>query len=148
MVIDSVKSFERYLSLHQGFDKVYAFIKGNDLYKLAPGEYVIDGKEVWCTISENEGKGFESPQLEVHDNYIDIHILLGGSETIGFKDRGRCNSENAVYDEIKDIAFLPDEPQVYVTMGVDNFLICFPKDAHAPLIGEGQIKKAVFKVKI
>ena len=148
MILDSLKSFEKYQTLQAGFDKAYQFVKSTDLHSLAPGEYDIDGKRVYCKVWEGDLKGMELPKLEVHDSYIDIHVLLSGSETIGVKDRGRCNDEAAPYNEGEDIAFYNDEPENYVVLGVDNIAILFPADAHAPLIGEGTCKKAVIKVSV
>ena len=50
--------------------------------------------------------------------------------------------------EADDIAFLNDEPENYVVLGVGNIAIIFPADAHAPLLGSGNYKKAVFKVHV
>ena len=82
MILDSLKSFEKYQTLQEGFDKVYQFIKKNNLFSMEPGQYDIDGKKVYCTISEGELKNVEDAKLEIHDSYIDIHVLLDGSETI------------------------------------------------------------------
>ena len=54
MILDSLKSFEKYQTLQDGFDKVYQFIRKNNLHTLEAGTYEIDGKRVWCTISEGE----------------------------------------------------------------------------------------------
>ena len=148
MILDSLKGFERYLNLHSRFEKTYRYILKNDLHKLEPGEYQIVGKEIYLTIWEGEGKGLEIPPLEVHDSYIDIHILLEGNETIGIRDRSRCNCDNIAYDDVKDIAFLEEAPENFVSLGPDNLVVVFPHDAHAPLIGEGRIKKAVIKIKM
>jgi len=148
MILDSLKSFEKYKTLQEGFDKVYQFIKKNDLYSLEPGQYDIDGKKVYCTISEGELRDVEDAKLEIHDSYIDIHVLLEGSETIGIKDRSKCNTDNTKYQEADDIAFLEDEPENYVVMGTGNIAVIFPADAHAPLLGTGNFKKAVFKVHV
>ena len=93
-------------------------------------------------------KDVEDAKLEIHDSYIDIHVLLEGSETIGLKDRSKCNTDNTKYQEADDIAFLEEEPENYVVMGVNNLAIIFPADAHAPLLGAGNYKKAVFKVHV
>ena len=148
MILDSLKSFEKYQTLQDGFDKVYQFIRKNNLSTLEAGTYEIDGKRVWCTVSEGELKDVEEAKLEIHDSYIDIHVLLEGSETIGLKDRSKCNTDNTKYQEADDIAFLEEEPENYVVMGVNNLAIIFPADAHAPLLGAGNYKKAVFKVHV
>lgn len=148
MILDSLKSFEKYQTLHEGFDKVYQFIRKNNLHALEGGEYEIDGKKIYCKIWQGELKGLETPKLEVHDSYIDIHVLLEGSETIGLKDRGKCSDDAAPYDEANDITFFEEEPENYVVLGLNNLAVIFPADAHAPLMGEGSCKKAVFKVHV
>ena len=127
---------------------MYQFLKKNDLYSMECGKYEIDGKRVYCTISEGELRDVEEAKLEIHDSYIDIHVLLDGSETIGLTDRSKCNTDDTKYQEADDIAFLNDEPENYVVLGVGNIAIIFPADAHAPLLGSGNYKKAVFKVHV
>lgn len=149
MIIDSVKSFERYRDFHKGFDKVYDFLKKNDLGKLAEGKYPIVENEIWCSIQTSDGRDVDPmPQMEVHDSFIDIHILLEGEETIGFKDRAKCNTDSAKYDEAKDVALFDELPDAYVSPGVGNFVVCFPTDGHTPLLGNGKIHKAIFKVRM
>ena len=148
MIVDSVKGFEKYKGLHEKFGKVYEYIRKNDLQAMAPGEYEIDGPGVRCTIEEKEAKGFDDIKLEVHDVFIDIHILLEGNETIGFRDRGQCVGSILNYDEGRDVAFPEEAPEVYVNLDPGNLVICFPSDAHAPLLGNGRIKKAIIKVKV
>lgn len=148
MIIDSIRSFERYVHIHEHFSKVYEFITENDLHSLAPGKYEIDGNNAWVTISEQDAVGLDSvPELEVHDTYIDIHVPLEGTETIGWRDRSKCSGVDVEYNAENDYAMLKEEPEVYVSVDPDNFVICFPKDAHAPLMGTGVIRKAVFKVR-
>ncbi len=150
MIIDSVKSFERYLNLHERFAQVHEFLKANDLTKLEEGKHVIDPNNIWCTITKTEGKGLDNPTpLEAHDSFIDIHIVLDGGELIGFKDRARCDCTDVKYDEANDVALIPDEdPEVYVSNFGGNFVMCFPQDCHSPLMGEGPLTKAVIKVRV
>ena len=147
MIVDSTRSFERCTGFHHRFQKVCDYLRKTDLNSLEQGEYPIDGKEIICKIWCGKGKGIDIPKMEIHDSYIDIHILLEGTETIGHKDRALCNYSDSIdYNEAEDIAFIDDEPDNFVNLGVGNFAIIFPRDAHAPLIGEGIIKKAVIKV--
>lgn len=150
MIIDSIRGFERYKDFGVGFDKVYEFIKRNDLNSLEIGNHPIVENDVWCTISTQEGRDIaDSPKMEVHDSFVDIHILLEGDETIGYKDRARCeNLQMAQYNEAQDVALFDEVPEVFVSCSTDNFVICFPYDAHTPLLGSGTIKKAVFKIRV
>lgn len=146
MIVDSLRGFERYLHFHPRFAKAFEFMIKTNLDSLKEGEYPIVGREIYCTIWEGEGKGLEIPKLEVHDSYIDIHILLSGNETIGLRDRSKCNADDVTYDKEKDIAFLDETPETFINLSPGSAAVIFPHDAHAPLIGEGKIKKAIIKV--
>lgn len=146
MIVDSLRGFERYLHFHPRFAKAYEFMIKTNLNDLEEGKYPIMGKEVYCVIWAGDGKGLEIPKLEVHDSYIDIHILLEGYETIGIRDRSRCDGDNVPYDKEKDIAFLEEPAENFINLSPGNLAVIFPHDAHAPLIGEGRIKKAIIKI--
>jgi len=146
MIIDATSSFERYLKLHPRFEQAYRYIRNNDLAAMEPGKYPIEGEEIYCTISQGAGKALEEAPLEVHDSYIDVHILLSGEEVMGWRDRSRCHADDAVYDQERDIAFLSESPEVFISLTPEQFVIFFPHDAHAPMIGNGPIKKAIVKV--
>ena len=150
MIIDSIKSFERYKEFQKGFDTVYEFLRKNDLHTLELGNHPIVENDVWCTISESEGRDIATlPQMEVHDSFVDIHILLEGDETIGWKDRAKCdNLQMAQYNEAQDIALFDEMPEIFVSCSPGNFVMCFPADGHTPLLGSGTIKKAVFKIRV
>lgn len=149
MILDSIKSFEKYISLHKSFGKVYSFLRENDLHKIAEGKHIIEENNIWCTVSSTAGKGLEElAPLEVHDSFIDIHVVLEGTETMGFRDRAKCNGDDIKYDDSTDTAILAEEPEAFISYSDDNFVLCFPQDAHAPMMGNGIIKKAVFKVRL
>ena len=148
MILDSLKSFEKYVNLHASSGKVLEFIRKNDLHTLSEGKHVIEEDNIWCTVSTARCKDESDAPLEVHDSFIDIHVVLEGTEIIGFRDRSKCMGVNVSYDAEKDIAFLNEEPEAYVSYGDDNMVICFPQDCHAPMIGDGEVRKAVFKVRL
>ena len=123
MIVDSLESFEKYCDIEDGFQKVYSFIKSHKLAELEEGEYEIDGRRVYCTVWSGELKSPEEAKLEVHDSYIDIQLLLEGAETIGHKDRRKCNATDVEYDEVKDIAFFEEDPDNYIVLGPGNMAI-------------------------
>ena len=67
MILDSLKSFEKYQTLQDGFDKVYQFIRKNNLSTLEAGTYEIDGKRVWRTGSEGALKRDARAARGIHD---------------------------------------------------------------------------------
>lgn len=148
MIIDSITGFERYLNQHPAFEKAFKFLRSQNMEALFTGRYDIDGDNVFALVSEEEGKALEEAKLEVHDSYIDIQLLISGSETMGWKDRARCNVGAGEYNDAKDVAFYDDEPDAFFVLEPMNIAVFFPHDAHAPMIGEGMIKKVVVKVRV
>lgn len=148
MVIDSLNGLERYLGMHSFFPKAFKFLKSVDLEALPTGRHEIDGYNVYALVSEEEGIQPEDAKLEVHDSYIDIQVLISGNESMGWRDRRTCDAEMVKYDEPNDIAYFEEEPAVYFTMEPYHMVIFFPHDAHAPMIGDGVIKKVVVKVRV
>ena len=76
------------------------------------------------------------------------HIVLEGTEIMGFRDRSGCLGVGVSYDEASDTALMKESPEAYISYSGDNFVICFPQDSHAPLLGSGTVRKAVFKVRL
>ena len=48
----------------------------------------------------------------------------------------------------KDIRFYDDVPQTYYEVTPGQFTLLFPEDAHAPMVGEGTIRKVIVKVRV
>jgi len=44
--------------------------------------------------------------------------------------------------------FYTDAPDMFFQLSDNQFAVFFPEDVHAPMIGDGEIKKMVIKVKI
>ena len=87
-------------------------------------------------------------KFECHNAHIDIQICIRGNETLGWKPRQQCQSEREPYNPEKDVQFYTDAPDMFFQLTDGQFAIFFPEDVHAPMIGEGEIKKMVIKVKI
>ena len=85
---------------------------------------------------------------EVHRRYIDVHFPLSGTEICGWSPLSSLTTPLVPYDEPHDRAFYPGPAQTYFTVQPGQFYICFPDDAHAPIIGEGALRKLVAKVLI
>ena len=80
---------------------------------------------------------------------FDIQLLLcGPAETFGWSEAKDCVKAETEFDEAKDIQLFTDIPQCFYTVGEGQFSILFPEDGHAPMLGEGHVKKCIFKVRI
>ncbi len=87
-------------------------------------------------------------KFECHNAHIDIQVCIRGRERIGWKPRGSCIAPRGEYNTEKDVLFYDDAPDMFFGLTDNQFAIFYPEDVHAPMIGEGMIKKLVIKVKI
>jgi biofilm protein TabA len=149
MIIDTINNGSKYTSLHPLFATAFDFIKENNLVNLADGVIEIqEGLKV--IVSSGNGKSRETSlqKFECHDKNIDIQVCVNGLETIAWKPREKCVSPNGDYNPEKDVRFFNDAPDMEFQLTNNQFVIFYPTDVHAPMIGEGTIKKLVFKFKI
>ena len=84
----------------------------------------------------------------LHNKNIDIQLCVKGLETIAWKPREKCQIPNGDYNPDKDVRFFSDAPDMSFQLTDGQFGVFFPEDVHAPMIGDGEIKKVVIKVKI
>lgn len=128
------------------YAKAMEFIRTTDLNSLENGKHVIDGENLFVNIVDSNMKTPQQARLEVHDRYIDIQVPLSKPETYGIKLRKDCMEPDGVMNEEKDILFYKDPVEETMTAAPGEAVTFAPDMAHAPLIGEGTIRKAIFKV--
>ena len=148
MIIDELLNSDKYAALHPGLAKGFEYLKSQALNSLAVGKYPIDGDSVHASVSEKNGYTKEEAKFEAHNKYADIQLCLTDSETFGWKPRKDCQQPKGEFNAEKDVIFYEDEPDTYFSLKAGQFAIFYPEDVHAPMIGEGAIKKVVVKVKL
>lgn len=146
MVIDTLDNLGRYLSLNPLFAEVAKFMEEHDLGGLADGKHVIKEGELFVNIDTAQGKSEEVAVVETHRKMIDIQVPLNIEETYGYIPLS--DLPEVEYNEAKDITKYPGvKAQTLVTCKPGQFVIFFPQDGHQPCIAEGEIHKAIFKIK-
>ncbi len=149
MILDSISNAELYYSVSPRLAKAFEYIQSTDLESLEEGRYAIDGDDIFVNIVERDLKKAEDAKLEVHNNYIDIQIVVSGDdEGFGYLERCKLQKPAAEFNTVKDIQLFDDVPQTIYYIRPGQFTLVMPEDAHAPLIGSGRVKKAVVKVKL
>ena len=114
------------------------------------GKYEIDGDHIYAMVVNEEGVAMldSTSAFECHNTYIDIQYVFGGLETVGYKSRLTCVEPRGEYDAKKDVLFYEDAPDFFFKLYPGQFGIYFPDDVHAPMIGEGKIRKVVMKIRV
>ena len=148
MILSSLSQSSRYASLHPLFQRAFDYIRDTDLFALVPGRYNIVGDDLIAIVEQVSGKTKDKARLEAHRRYIDIQLVLEGDEQMGWKPLADCLNPVSEHSDERDIRFFHDAPASYVAVPPDHFCIFFPEDAHAPLVGGGQIRKVIFKIAV
>ena len=148
MIIDDYVQLRKYVSVHPRFVAAFDALEKIDFENLQPGKCEVDGTNIfYMAVDENGVSIMESTAgFECHNKYIDIQLCLGGVEMVGWKSRNTCLEPRGEYDAEKDVLFYEDAPDMFFKLHTAQFGIYFPEDVHAPMIGEGKIKKIVMKV--
>jgi biofilm protein TabA len=150
MIIDTLKNAAKYYSVHPLFAKAFNYIESLDVAAIEMGKYEIDGDNLKAIFSNKKGMtaAESTSKFECHNQHIDIQFCISGVEEFGWKPRENCVLENGAYNLEKDVQLYNDAPDMYFQLTNGQFVILFPEDVHAPMIGDKEIKKLVIKVKI
>ena len=130
------------------WDKAFIFLKEHNLDSLPKGKYLIDGDNVFATVSEAPTKNFDITNWESHRKYIDIQCIISGEEKMGIYAVAKAEVTKP-YDINTDLAFYTASGNFFVA-GPGTFFLFFPSDTHRPNItpgGNKVVKKCVIKVR-
>ena len=145
MVTDSLENLEKYTSLHPKFQKVFSYLRQLDFNSLEVGRLNVDN-DFFINVDCVEMRPIEEAYPEIHHEYLDIQIPINATEQMAFAN----SSELFTLKESRlenDIEFFCEIPKSILRVKPGEFVIFFPKEFHAPIIGKGSIKKIVVKVK-
>lgn len=145
-----VVEFARQYHLNKVYwDKAFAFLKSQDLNKIAKGKYPIDGENVFASVTEDPTKDFDKTNWESHRKYVDLQYVIQGGELIGVCPLAKATVTKE-YDDKKDAANYTAEGKQYPA-APGKFFLFFPGDVHRPNItpgGNKVDKKIVIKIRV
>jgi YhcH/YjgK/YiaL family protein len=118
----------------------------SDLQKLAPGRHEVANDRVFALVEDAPGRKREQAELESHEKYIDIQLVVSGTDMMGWKRTATCTQISKEYHPAKDIRFFKDTPDVWLPVSAGMYAIFFPEDAHMPMISDGHLRKVVMKI--
>lgn len=148
MILDRLDAWQTYRHLHPGFAAAFRFLTATDLGGLAPGRHDVLGEALHAKVDHVEGRTRDGAVLEAHRRFMDIQYTLSGAEEIGWSPAAECREVRQAYDESRDIGFFADRPQQWIAVPPGHFAVFFPQDAHAPLGGEGTLRKVIMKIAV
>lgn len=151
MVIGKINDFNSSMFNSKNIKTAIDFALNHNLINLPEGKTVIDGSNVYVNRSSYIGKRFEDSRIEGHDHYLDLQLILKGTEGMGYVDKRKKGIRvTAPYDPVKDRTNYEGELDGIINLAAGFFALFFPNDLHKPCIkvNDEKIEKAVFKIKI
>lgn len=145
MILASLEQADRYLTLHPGFHAAIGFLRSQPLGDLSEGRIEIAGGS-YALVFRTPMRPRSEARLEAHRKFIDIQYVVAGIEEMGWRPHTQCRQPHGNYDADQDVQFFGDEPHGYLPVLSGELAIFFPEDAHAPLVGNGEVHKIVIKV--
>lgn len=145
MILDYVSQLERYENLLPRFEVYKEQIA--KLHELPEGKYDL-GDEEFFSIQSGMTRPVEGAQYEFHHKYIDLQIMLSGSEHVKWQTLDQLSQLE--FDPSADIGFAAGEGSL-IEIKTGMFYLVYPEDAHMPGLHVDQpnaFKKAVFKLKV
>ena len=148
MILEKAIEADRYAVLHPLFARAFEFLRSGHVELLPDGRHEIEGDTLYAMIVRKPGLSRDQAVLEAHRRYIDIQYVIEGTDSIGWKCVRECRTVKKAYSPTDDCVLFADLPTSWSTVESGSLAIFFPADAHAPMVSEGLLHKAVVKVAI
>ncbi|KOP65248.1 hypothetical protein AMS62_08305 [Bacillus sp. FJAT-18019] len=138
---------------HPVIRKAVDYLISTDFASLQPGQYPIQGEDMFARVIELTTRVMDEQLAEKHEQFFDIHYLLKGDETIGWslREGGDLLSPVQPYSLDQDAALYGDIPsETPIRLRPGMYMVLFPEDIHRPglTLGEepGNVRKVVVKI--
>ncbi len=148
MVIANLLDSKRYEAMHPLLKDLFDYLAANDLSNAPAGRITLKGDDLFINVNDSKLVAREQQKLEVHRKYLDVHIPLTCAEDFGWRHLSTLAESDAPFDEDNDFALYTAESHKWFTLNPGEFCIVYPEDAHAPIVGNGEIRKLVAKIKL
>ena len=149
MIYAKNKDALSYRGIHPNLDLALEHITEKYLDSVGYDRVELKGSDVYATRFTYETVPEEESFFEAHQKYLDIHIMLSGSERVEIAPPEKLTEFDRV--EANDFYAYRGEGDYRLTLSPGDFLVVFPGDAHRikmQLDGPKTVSKVVFKVKI
>ena len=149
MIYAKHKDASAYRGIHPNLDLALERITPEFLASVGPERVEIKGGDVYATRFTYETVPAEESFFEAHRKYLDIHIMMDGSERVEIAPPEALAEFDRV--EANDFYAYRGEGDYKLILSPGDFLVVFPSDAHRikmQVDGPRTVSKVVFKVKI
>ena len=149
MIYAKNKDAPAYRGIHPNLDLALDHITPEFLAGVGPERTELKGGDVYATRFTYETVPAEDTFFEAHKKYLDIHIMVDGSEGVEIAPPEALEEFDRT--EANDFYAYRGRGHYKLTLSPGDFLTVFPGDAHRikmRLDGPETVSKVVFKVRM
>ena len=149
MIFGNIQNLGEYPFLEDQIKECFNYAKEHDLMSYEKGSHEIDGDRLFVNVVEYTTTTAEERFWEAHRQYLDLHLMLRGTEQIDLNFIQNMDVKEFV--EKDDFLPMDGEKNSSVILRDGDFLICYPSDGHRTAVAVDEpetIKKAIFKIRI
>ena len=149
MIIDTFSNWSIYFRL-PAWQKAFEFLHAATP-ALEDKKHLIQGEDIFALVSTYETKPLAAGALEAHRLYLDIQVLLAGTEYMDYWPLAGLAVKTPY---TRDVEFFqtPAAAPLRVRLEPGVFAALFPADAHMPMLMSGatpqRVKKVVVKINL
>lgn len=148
MIFDKIANRENYRNYPELY-RVLNYLAGLQPDTLPEANTVLEADKIFCNPVTFMSKPEEKCRYEAHQNYIDLHYIVEGTEGIATADVAALEVDTP-YDADKDIGFYTGKEDGKYFLKKGDFMVCYPSDAHKVGMMEEKpqpIEKIVVKIR-
>ncbi|MEI6245161.1 MAG: YhcH/YjgK/YiaL family protein [Acidobacteriota bacterium] len=149
MITDRLSHASLYRTLSARIAAAFDYVTSHDFTKMADGRYDLEGDHMFALVQRYATKPISEGRWEAHRKYIDLQLVVSGTEQIGYVSLDQLAAEP--YDESRDLIWLSGEAGQWITVPSGHFMLLWPSDAHMPQIAAGapaDVLKVVVKIDV
>ena len=149
MIFGNIHNLKEVPFLEEKVKECFEYAKNHNLVSYEEGSHEIDGERLFVNIVEYTTTKPEERFWEAHKNYLDVHVMLQGTEQIDLNFIQNMDVKEFV--EKDDFLPMDGDKNSSVILRDGDFLICYPSDGHRTAVAVQEpekIKKEIFKVRI
>lgn len=152
MIVTTLANLSDYTSVHPLFAEAFRALAALAAEPFLRGQHPVLGDRIFINALEYDTKPAEDALMEAHRRYIDVMLLLEGSEEIAVFETDALTHVTVPYTPEADALLAQLEPQpLRVRMTPGSVCILFPEDAHAPGLdaeGTSRVRKLIAKIAV
>ena len=152
MILDSLENITRRFPAGHGVLKVVEAARKITPQNFPKERTPLDGDRTFMFFPSYRTFETENASFEAHQKYLDVFIMVAGSETVYVLPKDKLKIIKSPYDADRDILLAEWQPgATAVRLEPGSVLVLFPEDAHAPGCVADKpetVKKIVGKVQI